>query len=59
MAKRGAAIVKRVILTLTLQSISISLTGEAKDPVLRDYYLKNVKQSQSLWQWALPIKCAT
>ena len=40
MSKRGSAIARRVIHTLTLQSISTSRTGEAKNPVLRDYYLK-------------------
>ena len=40
MSKRGSAIARRVIHTLALQSISTSRTGEAKNPVLRDYYLK-------------------
>ena len=40
MSKRGSAIARRVIHTLTLQSISISRNGEAKNPVLREYYLK-------------------
>ena len=35
-----SAIARRVVHTLTLQSISVSRTGEAKNPVLRDYYLK-------------------
>ncbi len=39
MSKRGSSIARRVIHTLTLQSISTSRTGEAKNPVLRDYYL--------------------
>ena len=39
MSKRGFAIARRVIHTLTLQSISTSRTGEAKNPVLHDYYL--------------------
>ena len=39
MSKRGSAIARRVIHTLTLQSISISRNGEAKNPVLREYYL--------------------
>ena len=39
MSKRGSAIARRVIHTLALQSISTSRTGEAKNPVLRDYYL--------------------
>ena len=40
MSKRGSAIARRVIHTLTLQSISISRNGEAKNPVLHEYYLK-------------------
>ena len=40
MFKRGSAIARRVIHILALQSISISLTGEARNLVLRDYYLK-------------------
>lgn len=47
MSKRGSAIARRVIHTLTLQSISISRNREAKNPVLREYYLKNVTQNQS------------
>ena len=35
MSKRGSAIARRVIHTLTLQSISISRNGETKNPVLR------------------------
>ena len=35
MSKRGSAIARRVIHTLTLQSISISRNGEAKNPELR------------------------
>jgi len=40
MSKCGSAIARRVIHTLALQSISTSRTGEAKNPVLRNYYLK-------------------
>ena len=36
MSKRGSAIVRRVIHTLTIQSISISRNGDAKNPVLCD-----------------------
>ena len=39
MSKRDSAIARRVIHTLTLQTISISRNGEAKNPVLREYYL--------------------
>ena len=48
MSKRGSAIARRVIHTLTLQSISVSRTGEAKNPVLRDYYLKKCKAKPKL-----------
>ncbi len=37
MSKRDSAIARRVIHTLTLQSISISRNGEAKNSVLREY----------------------
>ena len=40
MSKRGSAIARRVIYMLVLQSFSTSRTGEAKNPILRDYYLK-------------------
>ena len=48
MSKRGSAIDRRAIHTLTLQSISISRTGEAKNPVLRDYYLKKCESKPKL-----------
>ncbi len=48
MSKRGSAIARRVIHTLTLQSISASRTGEAKNPVLRDYYLKKCEAKPKL-----------
>jgi len=48
MSKRGSAIARRVIHTLTLQSISISRTGEAKNPVLRDYYPKKCEAKPKL-----------
>lgn len=48
MFKRGSAIVRHVIHTLTLQSISTLCTGEAKNPVLRDYYLKKCKGKPKL-----------
>ena len=38
----------RVIHTLTLQSISTSRTGAAKNPVLRDYYLKKCSSKPKL-----------
>ena len=48
MSKRGSAIARRVIHTLTLQSIGTSRTGEAKNPVLRDYYLKKCESKPKL-----------
>ena len=48
MSKRGSAIARRVIHTLTLQSISISRNGEAKNPVLRANTIsRSVTQNQS------------
>ena len=49
MSKRGSAIARRVIHVLTLQSISTSRTGEAKNPVLRDYYLKKCESKPKLF----------
>ena len=48
MSKRGSSIARRVIHTLTLQSISISRNGEAKNPVLREYYLKKCDSKPKL-----------
>ena len=48
MTKRGSAIARRVIHTLTLQSISTSRIGEVKNPVLRDYYLKKCETKPKL-----------
>ncbi|MDE5907720.1 MAG: IS110 family transposase [Lachnospiraceae bacterium] len=48
MSKRGSSIARRVIHTLALQSISTSRTGEAKNPVLRDYYLEKCKSKPKL-----------
>lgn len=48
MSKRGSAIARRVIHTLALQSISTSRTGDAKNPVLRDYYLKKCESKPKL-----------
>ena len=48
MSKRGSAIARRAIHSLTLQSISISRTGEAKNSVLRDYYLKKCESKPKL-----------
>jgi len=40
MSKRGSRIARRVIHTMALISISKNRDGSAKNPVLRDYYLK-------------------
>ena len=48
MSKRGSAIARRVIHTLTLQSISISRNGEAKNSVLREYYIKKCDSKPKL-----------
>lgn len=48
MSKRGSAIARRVIHILALQSFSISQNGEAKNPVLRDHYLKKCESKPKL-----------
>ena len=48
MSKRGSAIARRVIHTLTLQSISTSRNGDEKNPVLRDYYLEKCESKPKL-----------
>ena len=48
MSKRGSAIARRVVHTLALQSIGTSRTGDAKNPVLRDYYLKKCESKPKL-----------
>ena len=48
MSKRGSAIARRVVHMLALQSIGTSRTGEAKNPVLRDYYLKKCESKPKL-----------
>lgn len=48
MSKRGSATARQIIHTLALQSISTSRTGEAKNPVLRDYYLKKCESKPKL-----------
>ena len=40
MSKRGSRIARRIIHTMALISISKNRDGSAKNPVLRDYYLK-------------------
>ena len=48
MSKRGSAIARRVIHVLALQSISTSRNGEAKNTVLRDYYLEKCQSKPKL-----------
>ena len=48
MSKRGSSIARRVIHVLALQSISNSRNGQAKNPVLRDYYLEKCKSKPKL-----------
>ena len=48
MSKRGSAIARRVVHMLALQSIGTSRTGDAKNPVLRDYYLKKCESKPKL-----------
>ena len=48
MSKRGSSIARRVIHTLSLQSISISRNGKAKNPVLREYYLQKCDSKPKL-----------
>ena len=48
MSKRGSAIARRVIHILTLQSISTTRKGEAKNPVLRTYYLRKCESKPKL-----------
>lgn len=48
MSKISSSSARRVIHVLTLQSISISRNGEAKNLVLRDYYLKKCESKPKL-----------
>ena len=48
MSKRGSSIARRVIHTLALQSIGTSRTGEARNPVLHEYYLKKCESKPKL-----------
>ena len=45
---QAAAVARRIIHTLALQSISTSRTGEAKNLVLRNYYLKKYESKPKL-----------
>ena len=40
MSKRGSRIARRVIHTMAITNISRNIDGSAKNPVLRDYYIK-------------------
>lgn len=48
MSKRGSRIARRVIHTMALISISRNRNGSAKNPVLRDYYLKKCESKPKL-----------
>ena len=48
MSKRGSRIARRVIHTMALISISNSKDGSAKNPVLRDYYLKKCESKPKM-----------
>ncbi len=48
MSKRGSAVARHMIHTLALQSISISHTGNAKNPVLHNYYLEKCNAKPNL-----------
>jgi len=39
-SKRGSALARRILYMLALQGVGTSTNGSAKNPVLRDYYLK-------------------
>src|SRR5699024_9184838 len=48
MSKRGSRIARRVIHTMSLISISRNKDGSAKNPVLRDYYLKKCQSKPKM-----------
>lgn len=48
MSKRGSSVARRVLHTMALISISRSKDGTAKNPVLRDYYLKKCKSKPKM-----------
>lgn len=48
MSKRGSCIARRVLHTMALISISRNKDGSAKNPVLRDYYLKKCEAKPKL-----------
>ena len=48
MSKRGSSVARRAIHTMALVSISKSRNGSAKNPVLRDYYLKKCESKPKM-----------
>ena len=48
MSKRGSSVARRAIHTVALVSISKSRNGSAKNPVLRDYYLKKCESKPKM-----------
>lgn len=48
MSKRGSRIARRVLHTMTLISISKNKDGSAKNPVLRDYYLRKCQSKPKM-----------
>lgn len=48
MSKRGSKIARRVLHTMALISISKNRNGSAKNPVLRDYYLKKCQSKPKM-----------
>lgn len=48
MSKRGSRIARRVLHTMSLISISRNKDGSAKNPVLRDYYLKKCQSKPKM-----------
>lgn len=48
MSKRGSRIAKRVLHTMALISISRNKNGTAKNPVLRNYYLKRCQSKPKI-----------
>lgn len=48
MSKRGSSVARRVLHTIALISISRNKDGSAKNPVLRDYYLKKCQSKPKM-----------
>ncbi len=48
MSKRGSSVARRVLHTMALISIGRNKDGSAKNPVLRDYYLKKCKSKPKM-----------